>query len=106
MDRDLTLTIQRGADPWTRFNQESFTINGEWNEYSMTWIHPETLANTWLMVHISGSDARVDKGKLWIDHIRVYEGEYMEDEFSEGKIVQAVEPGDKLVTVWGEMKGR
>ncbi len=106
MDKDITLTIQRGADPWTRFNQESFTIDGEWNEYSMTWTQPETLVNAWVMIHTPGSPARVEKGKLWVDHVRVYEGEYQEDELSEGKILKSVEPADKLVTVWGNMKAQ
>ena len=104
MERDITLTIQRGSDPWTRFTEESFSMDGEWKEYWMTWTQPETLANAWLMIHTPGSNARVDKGKLWIDHIRLYEGEFKEDELSLGEVVKAVKPVDKLTTAWGNVK--
>ena len=106
MDKDITLTIQRGADPWTRFTQESFTIDGEWKEYWMTWTQPETLANAWVMIHTPGSPVRVDKGKLWVDHVRVYEGEFEEDELSQGKTVKAVDPTGKLAVAWGNVKER
>ena len=105
MDKDITLTIQRGADPWTRFNQESFTITGEWSEYWMTWAQPEALSNAWVMIHTPGSPARVSEGRLWIDHVRVYEGEFVEDELSLGEeIVKAVKPTGKLAVTWGEIK--
>ncbi len=104
-EKGITLTIQRGADPWTRFTQEAFAINGEWAEYSMTWNHPETLGNGWVMIHTPGSDARgVAKGKLWIDHVRVYRGEYQEDELSAGETIKAAEPAGKLATSWGHIK--
>ena len=105
MDRDITVTIQRGADPWTRFTQESFTINGEWNEYWMTWAQPEALDNCWIMIHPAGSNAGVSKGLLWIDHIRLYEGEFVEDALSQGEDpVKAVKPTGKLAVTWGEIK--
>ena len=82
-----------------------FHRSGEWAEYSMTWNHPETLANTWVMIHAPGSAVNgVSKGELWIDHVRVYEGEYLEDELSAGEIVKAVEPEDRLVDTWGRIK--
>ena len=44
----------------------------------------------------------IEKVDVWIDHIRLYEGEYVSD--IEGAEPHAVEPSSKLTTTWAELK--
>ena len=71
----------------------------------MTWAQPEALDNAWVMLHTPGSDARVAKGLLWLDHIRLFEGEFVEDALSQREDpVKAVKPAGKLAVTWGKIK--
>ena len=45
------------------------------------------------------------KGSIWFDHFRLYEGDYIEEEF-EGKQEKAVEPSIRLTTTWAKIKTR
>ena len=42
------------------------------------------------------------KVDVWLDHIRLYEGEFVAD--IEGAKPQPVEPSDKLTTTWATLK--
>lgn len=97
--KDITLKVQKGTDPWTAYTTKPFAIDGEWKEYWVTWNQFESQANSQIIVFV-GSDQRIGKDKLWLDHFRVYEGDYREDELSP----KAVNSTEKLVTVWGNMK--
>ncbi len=43
-----------------------------------------------------------EKVDVWLDHIRLYEGEYVAD--IDGAEPQAVDPSDKLATTWAALK--
>ena len=43
-----------------------------------------------------------EKVDVWLDHIRLYEGEYVSD--IEGAEPQAVEPSGKVTITWAELK--
>ena len=43
-----------------------------------------------------------EKVDVWLDHIRLYEGEFVAD--IDGAEPQAVEPSDKLTTTWATLK--
>ena len=104
-DKDITLRTQKGSDPWTQYNKEVFTIDGEWKEYSMTWTQTDALNDAWVMIHIPGSDLRVALGKLWVDHVRVYEGGYAADAIAEAMATpSAAQPAGRLATSWGHVK--
>lgn len=46
------------------------------------------------------------KEKVWVDHVRLYEGQYEEEDLDElqGRIVRAVAPSGKLATAWASIK--
>lgn len=44
---------------------------------------------------------QLQKEDIWLDHFRVYQGDFIEDDLSRPK---AVEPTGKLATTWGELK--
>ena len=97
--KDITLKVQKGTDPWTAYVTKPFGINDQWTEYCVTWNQFETQANGQIIVFV-GSSQLIGKDRLWLDHFRVYEGEYKEDELSP----KAVETNGKLVTYWGNIK--
>ena len=98
-NKDITLKVQKGTDPWTAYISKPFAIDGEWKEYWVTWNQFEAQANSQIIVFV-GSAQRIGKDKLWLDHFRVYEGDYKEDELSP----KAVKSKGKLVNVWGSIK--
>ena len=99
-DKDITLKVQKGADPWTAYITKSFTINDQWDEYWVSWSQFETEASGQIIVFV-GSAQRLDKNdKLWLDHFRVYEGAYKKDELSQ----QSITPAVKFPILWGMIK--
>lgn len=98
--KDITLKVQKGTDPWTAYITKPFTIDDEWKEYWVTWNQTEGQANVQIIAFV-GSAQRIGKDdRLWLDHFRVYEGDYEKDDLSP----QAVEMRDKLATLWGNLK--
>lgn len=76
------------------------TMNDEWNEY---W---HTGTSTWTdaaWVHFTPN--RV-KGSIWLDHFRVYEGQYIPEKDIGQKPKIAVTPGGKLATTWASVKAQ
>ena len=97
--KEITLKVQRATDPWTAYITKPSPIDDEWKEYWITWTQKETQANCQIIV-FAGSAKLIGKDKLWLDHFRVYEGDYEEDELTP----EAVDSLGKLITVWGDMK--
>jgi len=85
-----------GASDWW----QDFSINDKWSEFKRTWV--QTL-NGSATIHLAVAQA---KGEIWIDHIRLYEGKYKEEDFeklkNEKKI--AVESKGKLPVTWCKIK--
>ena len=99
--KDITLKVQKATDPWTAYISEPFGIDDQWTEYCVTWNQFETQANGQIIV-FAGSAQLMGEDKLWLDHFRVYEGEYKEDELAP----KAVQADGKLATSWGNIKAQ
>lgn len=86
-----------GENPWTGYGERSFTMTEEWQEYHTTTpvmaskVNPATIT-----FHIA-----YDQCEFYIDAVRFYEGDYVQPDFVEE---EAVQPQDKLATVWGKIK--
>jgi hypothetical protein len=85
--------IGGGADWW-----ETFNITEEWKEFSKTWVQA---ANGSATIHFGLGQV---KGDVWLDHIRLYEGDYQEEDLEQFEGDQAVELKGKLTTTWGNIK--
>ena len=96
--KDIALKVQKNADG-TNYITKPFSIDDEWKEYWVTWTQKETQANNVIIVFANSANL-IGKDRLWLDHFRVYEGDYEEDELSP----EAVDSLGKLITVWGDMK--
>lgn len=96
MTRTIGVKFEQ-LDTWVGPAQ-NFTLTDEWTEYhfspTMTMSSPPAV-----VIHIQFNNM---KGDVWLDHFRVYQGEYVEDELSEGE--QAVKAVDKLTIVWGQIR--
>lgn len=97
--RKILQVIQEAGDPWASYSRQSFDINDEWKEYWMTFTAPvDTLVRIDIRLGMSAED-------VWLDNIRFYEGEYVEEE--EEEIGQAVLPGaSNLFTTWARIKAQ
>ena len=82
-----------GSDWWATFN-----INDEWQEYSRTWVQSLDGSAT---IHMGLGQV---KGDVWLDHFRLYEGDYVEEDLEKFVIDQAVEFRDKLAVTWGGIR--
>ena len=96
--RAVTMTVIHHADPWTTYGSKSVTFTEEWNEYSVTFTQPVDDNNARIDFFLGISDVDV-----WIDHVRLYEGEYFNDGVRELPY-QPVDSQGKLATTWGKMK--
>ena len=80
---------------------KTFTITDEWAEYyfspNMTVQSPPSV-----VIHIAFQQQKED---VWLDHFRVYQGEYVEEKLPQpgGKGI-AVQPAGKLVTLWADIR--
>lgn len=83
-----------GASDWW----QTININDEWQEFSRTWEQGLTGSAT---IHFGLGH---DKGDVYLDHVRLYIGEYVEEDLEEFEIEKAVESKGKLATAWGSIK--
>ena len=99
--RTIIQVVQEAGDPWTSYSRQSSDINDEWKEYWMTFTAPvDTLVR--IDVHL-GTNVE----DLWLDNIRFYEGEYVEEEEEGGGIGQAVLlSASNLLTTWARIKAQ
>lgn len=93
VERELNISFEQNHDPWDGPG-ETFTINDQWAEYYLTPVMP--FSDPDMVVHFGTQQLM---GDLWIDHIRVYQGDYVSD-------VASVSPADSLATKWGQIKSR
>ena len=99
LPRPVDFYMELQADPWTSYGRQSIDLTEEWVEYWSEWTQPENVPLAWLRIAVGQVNTN-----FWEDNVRFYEGEYEPD--PELGRVQAVEPGGKLATVWGDVKGR
>ncbi len=83
-----------GASDWW----ETYNVTDEWQEFSRTWEQGLTGSAT---IHFGLGH---DKGDIWLDHVRLYMGEYIEEDLEEFEVDKAVELKGKLATAWGSIK--
>ena len=95
--RNVTMRIMHQGVPWNVYSGRSIGLSEEWKEFFITFEMPMDDVNS-----RAGIIMGLEKVDVWLDHIRLYEGEYVSD--IEGAEPQAVEPSDKLATTWATLK--
>jgi len=70
---DINFKPEMGADPWTGYGEQIFTMTEEWAEYSITTpVFAEDVSPATITFHIGFASA-----EFWIDGVRFYEGDYV-----------------------------
>ncbi len=95
--RTIQMRIIHQGDPWTEYAVKPINLSEEWQEFFVTFKMPVDDVSSRADI-IMGAE-KVD---VWIDHVRVYEGEFVSD--IEDAKPQAVEPANKLTTTWATLK--
>ncbi|MCE2400772.1 carbohydrate binding domain-containing protein [Candidatus Poribacteria bacterium] len=95
--RNVTMRIMHQGAPWNVYSAKSISLSETWKEFFITFKMPVDDVNS-----RAGIIMGIEKVDVWIDHIRLYEGEYVSD--IEGAEPHAVEPSSKLTTTWAELK--
>ena len=95
--RNITFRIMHQGAPWTVYAPKSINLSEEWKEFFLTFKMPVDDANSRAGIIMGTSDIDV-----WLDHIRLYEGEFVSD--IEGAELHDVKPTDKLTTTWAALK--
>ncbi len=97
--RNITFRIMHQGVPWTVYAPKSINLTEEWKEFYNTFEMPVDDVNSRAGI-IMGTQT-ID---VWIDHVRLYEGEYVSD--IEGTEPHAVHSTDKLTTTWASLKSQ
>jgi len=95
--RNVTIRILHQGAPWNEYARESIGLTQEWKEFFITFKMPADDVSSRAGIIMGGQ--KVD---VWLDHIRLYEGEFISD--IEGAEPQAVDPLNKLTTTWAFLK--
>ncbi len=95
--RNITFRIMHQGAPWTVYAPKSINLSEEWKEFFLTFKMPVDDVNSRAGIIMGTSDIDV-----WLDHIRLYEGEFVSD--IEGAEPHDVKPADKLTTTWATLK--
>jgi len=94
--RPVALYVEQAADPWDEYGRIAIEVGEEWGEFTTTFT-AVVAGPVWPRIALGESD--ID---IWIDNVRFYEGEYVEEDLQE--VVKAVHPAGKLPMKWAEMK--
>ena len=95
--RNVTMRIMHQGVPWNVYSGRSIRLSETWKEFFITFEMPVDDVSS-----RAGIIMGLEKVDVWIDHVRLYEGEYVSD--IEGAEPQAVEPSEKLTTTWATLK--
>ncbi|MCE2416368.1 carbohydrate binding domain-containing protein [Candidatus Poribacteria bacterium] len=95
--RTVVMRILHQGDPWNEYARQTINLSETWKEFSITFKMTADDVSTRAGIIMGGQ--KVD---VWLDHIRLYEGEYVAD--IDGAEPQAVDPSDKLTTTWAALK--
>ena len=96
--RTVVMRILHQGDPWNEYARQTINLSEAWKEFFITFKMPADDVSSRAGVIMGGQ--KVD---VWLDHIRLYEGEFVSD--IEGAEPQAVDPSNKLATTWAALKG-
>lgn len=97
--RNTTMRIMHQGAPWNVYASLIMNVTEIWSEFVITFTMPVDDVNS-----RAGIIMGTDKTDVWLDHIRLYEGEHVQD--VEGVEPQAVQPDAKLATTWSSLKTR
>ena len=95
--RNVTMRIMHQGAPWNVYAAKSINLSEDWKEFFITFEMPVDDVSS-----RAGVIMGTEKVDVWLDHIRLYEGEYVSD--IEGAEPQAVEPSGKVTITWAELK--
>lgn len=95
--RSVVMRILHQGAPWNEYARKSINLSEEWKEFFITFKMTADDVST-----RAGIIMGAEKVDVWLDHIRLYEGEFVSD--IEGAEPQAVQPSDKLATTWATLK--
>jgi len=97
--RTIGVSFQLQHDPWTVFHSQTFSVDTEWTEYSVTFVPGvDNFQDHWFAFQVGSSDIPV-----WFDDVRYFLGE-PRDEADRELGDQAVDPESKLTTKWSKVK--
>ncbi|MYF97647.1 hypothetical protein F4212_00720 [Candidatus Poribacteria bacterium] len=97
--RNVTMRIMHQGVPWTVYAPKSINLTEEWKEFFITFEMPVDDVNS-----RAGIIMGTQKIDVWIDHVRLYEGEFVQD--IEGSEPHSVKPTGKLATTWAALKNQ
>ena len=89
-------TMKAGGGAISAPANKAFDLTEEWEEY---WFTLEATANGNIRVEFELGLSDVD---LWIDHVMLYEGEYVDEKLIEPQAVTKTD--DMLATCWSKIK--
>ena len=95
--RTVVMRILHQGDPWNEYARQTINLSEAWKEFFITFKMPADDVNS-----RAGIIMGAEKGDIWLDHIRLYEGEFVSD--IEDAKPQAVDPSDKLTITWAALK--
>ena len=95
--RTVVMRILHQGDPWNEYARQTINLSETWKEFFITFKMPADDISSRAGIIMGGQ--KVD---VWLDHIRLYEGEFVSD--IEGAKPQSVEPTNKLATTWATLK--
>jgi hypothetical protein len=95
--RTVVMRILHQGDPWNEYARQTINLSEAWKEFFITFKMPADDVSSRAGIIMGGQ--KVD---VWLDHIRLYEGEFVSD--IEGAKPQSVEPIHKLATTWATLK--
>ena len=95
--RTVVMRILHQGDPWNEYARQTINLSETWKEFFITFkMTGDDVSSR------AGIIMGAEKVDVWLDHIRLYEGEFVAD--IDGAEPQAVEPSDKLATTWAALK--
>ena len=97
---DFRIKPEHAADPWEAYNMQTFTATEKWQEfYTTTDIVTENITPASPSFHLGFAP-----GDFWMDDIKLYEGDYVESEFSSVKARNPnPEDGTRLQQTWASL---
>ena len=95
--RTVIMRILHQGAPWNEYARQTINLSETWKEFFITFKMTADDVSTRAGIIMGGQ--KVD---VWLDHIRLYEGEFVAD--IDGAEPHAVEPSDKLATTWAALK--
>lgn len=97
--RAAKMIANHRADPWTAYGVKDFLIEEDWKEFWTPVVMPvdDNIVGIYL-------ELRDVKGKVWVDNVRFYEGDYVAEKELKAKQPEAVDAKSKLSVVWGKIK--